>query len=288
MLVSPPQLKAATTADGGAVPMLAIHRLTCAYASRSGLRKASRIGEKVVEGVTLEVRENDALGLVGESGSGKSTLARAVLGLIRPIDGEVRYKGRPVEEWLKKEPLEYRRRVQMVFQDPGSSLDPRMTVGTIVREPLRALHVLGDHVERVDFLLEQVGLDPSVKSKFPHQFSGGERQRIAIARALAPSPELIVADEPVSALDMSVQGKLLNLLSDIREKFGLSVLFISHDLSVVSNVCERVAILQGGHLVESGDIAQVFRSPKQEYTRRLLAAIPEMPKWGPRLSDTSR
>lgn len=231
-----------------------------------------------VKGVSLHVARGETLGLVGESGSGKSTLARALTGLRRPTSGEVRFDGRNVSGAATDTRLrrELSRDVQLVFQDPYASLNPRHTVEQIVTTPLR-IHTDLDRAERrkrATELLEQVGLSPSHLSRHPHEFSGGQRQRIGIARALAVRPRLVIADEPVSALDVSVQAQVLNLLMDLREELGLSLLFISHDLAVVRHFCDRIAVLNQGELVEVGPRDTVFGSPAAPYTRELLAAFP--------------
>ncbi|MFF9838823.1 dipeptide ABC transporter ATP-binding protein [Streptomyces sp. NPDC013740] len=231
-----------------------------------------------VKGVSLHVARGETLGLVGESGSGKSTLARVLAGLRRPAGGEVRFDGRDVSGAATDTRLRraLSREVQLVFQDPYASLNPRHTVEQIVTTPLR-IHTDLDRTERrkrAAELLEQVGLSPSHLSRRPHEFSGGQRQRIGIARALAVRPRLVIADEPVSALDVSVQAQVLNLLMDLREELGLSLLFISHDLAVVRHFCDRIAVLKQGELVETGPRDTVFDSPAAPYTRELLAAFP--------------
>ncbi|MFD0076628.1 dipeptide ABC transporter ATP-binding protein [Streptomyces sp. NPDC127166] len=231
-----------------------------------------------VKGVSLHVARGETLGLVGESGSGKSTIARALTGLRRPTSGEVRFDGRDVSGAATDTRLrrELSRDVQLVFQDPYASLNPRHTVEQIVTTPLR-IHTDLDRSERrrrAAELLEQVGLSPSHLPRHPHEFSGGQRQRIGIARALAVRPRLVIADEPVSALDVSVQAQVLNLLMDLREELGLSLLFISHDLAVVRHFCDRIAVLKKGELVEVGPRDTVFDSPAAPYTRELLAAFP--------------
>ncbi|MFI8825128.1 dipeptide ABC transporter ATP-binding protein [Streptomyces sp. NPDC053431] len=234
--------------------------------------------QTAVKGVSLHVARGETLGLVGESGSGKSTLARALAGLRRPTSGEVRFDGRDVSGAATDTRLrrELSREVQLVFQDPYASLNPRHTVEQIVTTPLR-IHTDLDRTERrkrAAELLEQVGLSPSHLSRHPHEFSGGQRQRIGIARALAVRPRLVIADEPVSALDVSVQAQVLNLLMDLREELDLSLLFISHDLAVVRHFCDRIAVLKQGELVEVGPRDTVFDSPAAPYTRELLAAFP--------------
>jgi oligopeptide transport system ATP-binding protein len=226
--------------------------------------------------VSFDIDRGETLGLVGESGSGKSTTAYCVLQAIRPTSGSVVFDGRELTELSGSELRPIRRRMQLVFQDPHSSLDPRMTVGDIVGEPL-AVHKVGSRKERrhrVRELLDVVGFDPSFTNRYPHEFSGGQRQRIGIARALALSPELIVCDEPVSALDVSIQAQILNLLKDVQDEFGLTYLFIAHDLAVVRAVSDRIAVMKEGRIVEIGDADEVYEGPRHEYTRALLDAVP--------------
>jgi len=211
---------------------------------------------------------------VGESGSGKTTLGRLLVGLDYPTAGDVRFEGESIVGRRERELRHLRRGVQMVFQDPMGSLDPRMTVGAIVAEPLAGLRAPGDHAARLAALLDAVGLPAGSARRYPHQFSGGQRQRIAIARALAPSPRVLIADEPVSALDVSVRAQVLNLLLDLADDLQLTVVFVSHDLSVVRFLCDRVAVLYQGEIVEQGLTADVYERPQHEYTRTLLAAVP--------------
>ena len=237
---------------------------------------------KAVDGVDLEVREGETLGLVGESGCGKSTLGRALLQLVEPTDGSVYYDGTDLTELSEKRMREYRTDLQFIFQNPFSSLDPRLTISDIVGEALD-VHGLAsgrERRERVHELLDTVGLKPSHAGRYPHEFSGGQRQRIGIARALAVDPEFVVCDEPVSALDVSVQARILNLLEDLQEELDLSYLFIAHDLSVVEHVADRVAVMYLGEIVEKGTTEEVFSPPYHPYTYALLSAIPEPdPLW---------
>ena len=225
-----------------------------------------------LRGVSLQVHAGRSLGLVGESGSGKSTLARLVMALEAPTQGHVRLLGRDLNALSASELRAARRDFQMVFQDPYGSLDPRQRVGRIVAEPLVGATAADTH-RRVVASLDAVGLRATDADKYPHEFSGGQRQRIAIARALITRPKLIVADEPVSALDVSVQAQVLNLLADLQQEFGVTYLFISHDLAVVDQVCDEVAVLYAGRIVEHGPTEQVLRHPAHAYTRSLLAAI---------------
>ncbi|MGO0577383.1 ATP-binding cassette domain-containing protein [Ornithinimicrobium panacihumi] len=242
---------------------------------RTSLRSPAPV-VRAVQDVSLEIPRGERFGLVGESGSGKSTLLRMICGLDRPTSGEVYVEGRPVHDQSPRSLGWLRERLQLVFQDPMSSLDPRMRVRDIVAEPLVAQgHREGRH-ERVVELLERVGLSAEAADRYPHQFSGGQRQRISVARALAPGPSILVADEPVSALDVSVRAQVLNLIDEVVEEFGLTLIFVSHDLSVVRHVCDRIAVMQQGRIVEVGATEELFAAPQHDYTRSLLAAIPEL------------
>ncbi|MGW0581838.1 ATP-binding cassette domain-containing protein, partial [Streptomyces sp. NPDC002920] len=216
-------------------------------------------------------------GIVGESGCGKSTLLRILAGLDRPTSGSVAIDGRDITGLRERQLRFVRERLQLVFQDPMSSLDPRMRVGDIVAEPLVA-QGHPNRRERVAELLEAVGLQADAAQRYPHQFSGGQRQRISIARALAPRPKIIVADEPVSALDVSVRAQVLNLIADLVDELSLTLVFVSHDLSVVRHVCDRVAVMHDGQIVETGSTEQVYEDPQHPYTRRLIAAAPTLAK----------
>ena len=247
------------------------------FTVRSGLLRRREVGAvKAVDGVTLSLARGEVLGLVGESGCGKSTLARTILSLIPISAGTVVLNGRNLSQASSEEIAASRRDLQMVFQDPYASLNPRMSVFAALSEPLR-VHGLcppNETPERVARLLETVGLPTNAMRKYPHEFSGGQRQRIAIARALAVGPKVIVADEPVSALDVSIQAQILNLLSQLRRDMGLSLIFIAHDLSVVKHVSDRIAVMYLGRIVELGAAAEVIDTPAHPYTRALVSAIP--------------
>ena len=272
-------------AGSGAGALLEVRDVTREYRLPRPTWRAPVPVVHALAGVSLDVCTGERLGVVGESGSGKSTLARLLVGLDRPTSGAVRYEGIDISRLPEKELRFLRRDVQLVFQDPMGSLNPRMTVRRIVQEPLKGLAVAGDHDARVDELLDAVGLPRGAADRYPHQFSGGQRQRIAIARALAPHPQVLVADEPVSALDVSVRAQVLNLLLDLVDELALTLVFVSHDLGVVRFLCDRIAVLHRGRLVESGPTERVYDAPVQPYTKALLAAVPTLEGGLPPLVD---
>ena len=258
-------------------PLLAVADLRKEFPVRSGfvIERVTRT-VKAVDGVSFSIPAGKTLGLVGESGSGKSTTGYCVLQLLRPSSGSVRYRGKELTTLRGGALRRLRRNMQIVFQDPYASLDPRMPVGDIVSEPLE-IHGIGsrrDRRARVGELLDIVGFNPDFVNRYPHEFSGGQRQRIGVARALALNPDLIVCDEPVSALDVSIQAQILNLLKDLQRDFGLTYLFISHDLAVVRSMSDEIAVMKDGTIVESGSADDVYQRPKHPYTKALLAAVP--------------
>jgi oligopeptide transport system ATP-binding protein len=231
---------------------------------------------RAVDGISFTIERGETLGLVGESGSGKSTACRAVLQLIRPTSGSVRFEGREIAGLRRREMRPLRRGMQMIFQDPYASLNPRKRVGQIVGEPLRRLDGASgpDLRRRVRELLERVGLSSEHYNRFPHEFSGGQRQRIGIARALALRPKLVICDEPVSALDVSIQAQIINLLDDLQDEFGMAYLFVAHDIGVVRHISDRIAVMNEGRIVEQGSADQVCENPRDPYTKKLLASVP--------------
>jgi oligopeptide/dipeptide ABC transporter ATP-binding protein len=257
------------------MPLLQVRHLVKEFGRRrSLLRKASMV--RAVDDVSFSIEEGETFGLVGESGSGKTTTGRCILRLVEPTSGEVQFRGENVLQFSRSRMRAARRDMQIVFQDPYSSLNPRMRVGAIVEEPL-VIHRMGSRVERrarVEELFALVGLDPSQLSRYPHQFSGGQRQRIGLARALALNPSLVIADEPVSALDVSVQAQVINLLMDLQQRLKLTYLFIAHDLRLVRHICDRVAVMYLGRIVETGSAASVYTHPQHPYTVALLSSSP--------------
>ena len=268
-------------------PILVVDSLVKDYPAPGGLFARRREAVHAVRGVSLEVARGETLALVGESGSGKSTVAKTIMGFERPTSGSVTFEGRDLSTVKRGELISLRRELQFVFQDPYASLPSRMPVGEIIAEPLD-IHRVGDRASRkarVSELLDMVGLTPAHASRYPHEFSGGQRQRVGIARALALEPSMLILDEPVSALDVSIQAQVINLLEDLQSNLGLSYLFIAHDLAVVRHIAQRVAVMYLGEIVETGPTDEIFDSPSHEYTRALLKSVP-IPD--PRLRDPER
>ncbi|MEU2231511.1 ABC transporter ATP-binding protein [Streptomyces vietnamensis] len=258
-------------------PLLQVTDLTKHFPIRAGAFRSGGGVIKAVDGVGFSVDAGQTLGLVGESGCGKSTTGRLLMRLLEPTSGSIRLDGREISELRGSDLQEYRRRVQMVFQNPSSSLNPRQSVGSAIAAPLLAQKITppGGVKARVRDLMDRVGLRPDHYNRFPHEFSGGQKQRVGIARALALDPRLIICDEPVSALDVSVQAQVINLLEDIQRDTGVAYVFIAHDLSVVKHFADRVAVMYLGRIMEHGDTEDVFRSPRHPYTRALLSAVPQ-------------
>jgi oligopeptide transport system ATP-binding protein len=259
-------------------PLLEVRGLQMHFPVTEGIITHRKVGEvKAVDGIDFAVRRGETLGLVGESGCGKTTTGRCILRLERPTAGEILYDGVDIAKLERKQLLSLRRKIQVIFQDPYSSLNPRMKVGEIIGEPIMVHGIERDTARRrarVRELLSVCGLDPKFADRYPHEMSGGQRQRVGIARALAMDPEFIVCDEAVSALDVSIQAQIVNLLEDLRERFGLTYLFIAHDLSVVRHLCQRVAVMYLGRIVELATCDELFDNPLHPYTRALLAAVP--------------
>lgn len=258
--------------------ILEINDLKMYFPVTRGLLRRKVADVKAVDNVSFTLRRGETLGLVGESGCGKTTIGRCVLGLYKPTSGNIVFDGEDIAKMKEKQLREWRSKMSLIFQDPYSSLDPRQSAGSIVGEPLQIHNMVtskAEYRDRVDELFRIVGLDPSMSDRFPHEFSGGQRQRIGVARALACNPSLIVCDEPISALDVSIQAQIINLLEDLQDKHeGLSYLFIAHDLSVVRHISDRIAVMYLGHVVEICKSRVLYENPLHPYTRALLSAVP--------------
>lgn len=264
------------TRENGKEILIQVKNLKKHFPILRGILRRQVGAVQAVDSITFNIYKGETLGLVGESGCGKSTAGRAILQLLKPTDGQVFYQDKELTNLSKSEMRKIRRDMQIIFQDPFASLNPRMTVGSIIGEPLQ-IHKIGDSIsrkERVRELLEIVGLNPFYINRYPHEFSGGQRQRIGIARALATNPSFIVADEPISALDVSIQAQVVNLLDDLKDELNLTYLFIAHDLSMVRYISDRVAVMYLGRIVELSDQSLVFKKPLHPYTQALLSAIP--------------
>ncbi len=258
--------------------ILEVSNLQMYFPVTSGIIFQHKVADiKAVDGVSFSIKKGETLGLVGESGCGKTTAGRCILQLYKPTGGDVLFEGQRLNDLTTKEMIPFRRKMQIIFQDPYGSLNPRMTCGDIIGEPL-VIHKLtsgkGEYNDRIAELLTVVGLNPYMADRYPHEFSGGQRQRIGIARALAVNPSFIVCDEPVSALDVSIQAQVINLLEELQDQFGLTYLFIAHDLSVVRHISDRVAVMYLGHIVEIADRDELHENPQHPYTKALLSAVP--------------
>ncbi len=257
-------------------PLLKVSDLEVHFPIKKGVLSRTVGHVYAVNGVSFTLAKGETLGLVGESGCGKTTTGMAILRLIDPTGGTVLFNGQDLAQIPRSRLRSLRKEIQIIFQDPYSSLNPRMTVNQIIGDPMEihGLYRGKERQERIAYLLEKVGFNPEQGRRFPHEFSGGQRQRVGIARALALDPQLIIADEPVSALDVSIQAQIINLLIDLQEEFGLSYIVISHDLAVVEHICDRIAVMYLGHIVEVADYRELYTDPRHPYTRALLSAIP--------------
>jgi oligopeptide transport system ATP-binding protein len=259
-------------------PLVRVEDLKKHFPITQGLIIERQVGSvKAVDGISFDIQRGETLGMVGESGCGKTTAGRTILGLYPITDGKVIITGIPLENASKKQMKAFRQKAQMIFQDPYSSLNPRWTISAIIGEPIRVHNLLPDNkarTERVNELMLKVGLSPRLINRFPHEFSGGQRQRIGVARALASNPEFIVCDEPISALDVSIQAQVVNLLEDLQDEFNLTYLFIAHDLSMVRHICDRVAVMYLGVIVELAERDELYENPLHPYTQALLSAVP--------------
>jgi oligopeptide transport system ATP-binding protein len=273
----PTDARADARADAPAKPLLDVRDLKVHFPVRRGILQRIVDHKRAVDGVSFHIAKGETLGLVGESGCGKTTVGRAILRLVPATGGQVNFDGRDVFSLGGTSLRRIRREMQIIFQDPGGSLNPRMRVSRIVGEPMEVHGIArGEELRhRVERLLERCGLWAGAADRYPHEFSGGQKQRIGIARALGLEPRLIVCDEPTSALDVSIQSQILNLLADLQDEFGLSYLFISHDMAVIHHICDRIAVMWNGKIVEEGSRDAVIGSPKHPYTQALLSAVPE-------------
>jgi oligopeptide transport system ATP-binding protein len=265
------------TENSPGAPLLEVTDLVKHFPIKRGILIDREVDQvRAVDGVSFKVQRGETLGLVGESGSGKSTACRAILQLIEPTSGSVKFEGREIAGLGARQMRPLRRQMQMIFQDPYASLNPRKRVGQIVGDPLKRQGIAsGSELRRqVQELLVRVGLSSEHYNRFPHEFSGGQRQRIGIARAISLKPKLVICDEPVSALDVSIQAQIVNLLDDLQDEFGLAYLFVAHDIGVVRHISDRIAVMNGGRIVEQGSADEVCERPKDEYTKKLLAAVP--------------
>jgi len=259
-------------------PLLSVHELHKSFPLQGGFFASTREKCLAVQDVSLTLHKGETLGIVGESGCGKTTLARMIAHMEKPTAGEVRYKGQNIFKFSKTQLKAYRRKTQFIFQDPYSSLNPRMTAGEIIGEPfvIHRSNLAQDIDTNLESIMKMVGLSKDHQRRYPHEFSGGQRQRIGIARAIALRPEIIIADEPVSALDVSVQAQILNLLKDLQDEFNLTYIFISHDMGVIRFISDRIAVMYQGRIVEMASNQQIFENPRHPYTRTLLDAVPRL------------
>ena len=279
LINSLPNMNAYRKQDSSQPPLLDISDIKIHFPIRKGILQRIHSYTKAVDGVSLQIKAGETVALVGESGSGKSTCGRGILNLDKLSGGEIRFDGQRIDHLSRRQMLPFRKHIQVIFQNPYSSMNPRMTVGEIIEEGMISLGLnltAAQRAARVDELLQRVRLEVDSKHRYPHEFSGGQRQRIAISRALAVNPKLIICDEPTSALDVSIRAEVLNLLLDLQRDFGVSYLFITHDLSIVPHLAHRIGVMQNGKIVEQGDTEQVLNAPQHPYTRSLLASVPRI------------